>query len=78
MGWEVIVIKVIIIEVGVVQIVPRTSGGRGRSRVVTRGESSVAVSLKGVRPIISEVCEGISLTPLTGHRVFGNGGHGGV
>ena len=53
-------------------------GGRGQSRVATRGESSVAVGLKGVRPIISEVSEGISLTPLTGHRVFGNGGHGGV
>ena len=54
------------------------SRGRGRSRIAMRGESLVAVSLKGVRPIISEVREGISLTPLTGHRVFGNRGHSGV
>ena len=43
-----------------------------------RGESLVAIGLKGVRPIISEVCKGISLMPLTGHRVFGNRGHSGV
>ena len=43
-----------------------------------RGESSVAVGLKGVRPIISEMREGVSLTPLTGHRVFRDGGHSGV
>ena len=54
------------------------SRGRGRSRIATRGESSVAVGLKDIRPIISEVREGISPTPLTGHRVFGNGGHSGV
>ena len=52
--------------------------GRGQSRVVTRGEPSVAIALRGVRPIVSEVSKGVSPTPFTGHRVFRNGGHDGV
>ena len=49
------------------------SRGRGRSRIATRGESSVAISLKGVRPIISEVREGISPTPLLATGFSGTG-----
>ena len=43
-----------------------------------RGEPSVAVALRDIRSVISEVSEGVSPMPFTGHRVFGNGGHNGV